>query len=309
MSASAPRKLYVVRHGERVNMRSAGGNDWYKNTEYQFPPLKLKTRTLTPEDMAWNPPLSTKGKIQADQAGKCLKTLTKGSKRIHVFASPAWRCQQTATGICKQLGTKFKVNISRSTIHLPLPLTLKPSFKVVQGLYEFLQKGNHFGDLAAKKFGAGRSPPWLTASECAQIGLAAIDSGERDGSKQVKAHESLEEYWGRTLSSIEECLASCDGDVIIVAHILSGAISRQMLTEGGVKTCPGEEKMGNLPGAKVRPTCITRLEFDTDGIWSFVGLANDFSFEEKRGANNNAAPSLVLTVEGHSSAVHEVTDY
>lgn len=265
-------------------MRSAGGNEWYKNPDYQFEPLQLKSRTLSPEDMAWNPPLSEKGKLQAREAGKCLKKLTSDSKRVYVFASPAWRCQQTATEICKQLGLKFRVQ---------------------QGLYEFLQKGNHFGDLAAKKFGAGKSPAWLTSAECVQLGLTAIDDGKRDGTKHTKAHEGLKEYWERTLGSIEQCLEGCDGDVILVAHVLSGAISRQILTTVGDKACPGEEKMGNLPGAKVRPTCITRLECDEAGAWSFVGLSNDVAFLEPPGKKAaSGAPSLVLTVEGHSSAVH-----
>jgi hypothetical protein len=66
-----------VRHGERVNMRSAGGDKWYTDPEFMFPPLQLKTRTISCEDtpcscpttsltvpslqeMDWNVPLSEK---------------------------------------------------------------------------------------------------------------------------------------------------------------------------------------------------------------------------------------------------------
>lgn len=115
-------RLFVVRHGERVNMRSAGGEKWFEDPEYQFEPLQLKNRKpLSPEDMAWNVPLSARGKEQADHAGKVLKNITGRSRSpVHVFSSPAWRCQQTADGIARRLGTKFTV---------------------LQGLYEFLQKG------------------------------------------------------------------------------------------------------------------------------------------------------------------------
>ena len=118
------RQLYVVRHGERVNMRSAGGDKWFEDPEWQFEPLCLKKRKpLTPADMAWNVPLSARGKEQADLAGRVLKDVTGRSRSrepVQIFSSPAWRCQQTADVIARRLGTKFKV---------------------VQGLYEFLQKG------------------------------------------------------------------------------------------------------------------------------------------------------------------------
>jgi len=126
-------KLYVVRHGERVNMKSAGGVNWYENPEWQFEPLELSARKqpLTPEDMSWNVPLSARGKQQADEAGRVLKDVTWTREPVRIFSSPAWRCQQTADGIARRLGTKFEV---------------------VQGLYEFLQKGVRLHHMWAVKY-------------------------------------------------------------------------------------------------------------------------------------------------------------
>ena len=116
------KRLYVVRHGERVNMKNAGGSKWYENAEFQFEPLSFTSRPkpLRPIDMDWNVPLTARGKNQADEAGRILKERIGKQENVQLFSSPAWRCQQTADAIARRLGTKFKV---------------------VQGLYEFLQQG------------------------------------------------------------------------------------------------------------------------------------------------------------------------
>jgi broad specificity phosphatase PhoE len=107
------------------------------------------------------------------------------------------------------------------------------------------------------------------------LGLAADTKGSfRDDSSPAKAHESLSSYWERTRGALHKILGQVDhkGHVIIVAHVLSGAIMRHMLTSPSVSSCPGEEVIGNLPGAKVRPTAITCLDRDEErGEWMFAG--------------------------------------
>jgi hypothetical protein len=123
----------IVRHGERVNMSSAGGKTWMNSAEYAFSPLELPQRVLQCSDLDWNVPLSLRGVADAQQAGRRLAQTD--VPYVHVFSSPAWRCQQTAQHICEALGTKFKV---------------------VAGLYECMKEGNGFADRAAKRFGKGK---------------------------------------------------------------------------------------------------------------------------------------------------------
>lgn len=142
----------------------------------------------------------------------------------------------------------------------------------VNALTPPLLSGNQFGDLAAKRFGTSTPPPWFSLDECQQLGLAADTlSSFQDDSVPSKAHESLKAYWERTRGALHKVLAHSKGQVIIVAHVLSGAIMREMLTRPSVSVCPGEEVIGNLPGAKVRPTAITCLECDGEGEWIFAG--------------------------------------
>ena len=116
---------------------------------WQFDPVTLESRTVECPELDWNPPLSNRGLRDAQQAGRRLAQT--GAKYTHIFASPAWRCQQTAQQISEALGLKFKVVAS-----MLLVTTMSMMLQVVSGLYECLKEGNGFADRAQKRFGAGK---------------------------------------------------------------------------------------------------------------------------------------------------------
>ena len=65
VASGAARTVSIVRHGERVNMSTAGGKTWMNSEEYSFDPLELSARTLHCEDLDWNVPLSLRGAADA----------------------------------------------------------------------------------------------------------------------------------------------------------------------------------------------------------------------------------------------------
>ena len=65
VASGAARTVSIVRHGERVNMSTAGGKTWMHSEEYSFDPLELPARTLHCEDLDWNVPLSLRGAADA----------------------------------------------------------------------------------------------------------------------------------------------------------------------------------------------------------------------------------------------------
>jgi broad specificity phosphatase PhoE len=83
MSEEGLSNVYIIRHGERMDHIDP---EWKKTAE-------------TPED----PPLSENGIKQAHLTGKKLNELLDKTKKTKIFASPLYRCLQTATGIAEEL--------------------------------------------------------------------------------------------------------------------------------------------------------------------------------------------------------------
>jgi len=158
-------------------MSRAGGEKWYKDPAWMFEPVKLQKRTITPEYMTWNVPLSAGGAADARSAGiRLAERVKRGDGKVdHIVCSPAWRCQQTAHYMAVELGMKF-VSIA--------------------GLHECYRKGNGFADAAEKRFGKGAFPPWLTNKELSELGLA-VEADFEDESTPTRVHETADAYFKR----------------------------------------------------------------------------------------------------------------
>lgn len=83
----ASRKIYIARHGERLDFVDPA---WFSNSP-------------TPHD----PPLTSRGKQQATDLGKKLKTLN----IKHVFTSPFQRCVNTASNAAAVISPDVKVHV------------------------------------------------------------------------------------------------------------------------------------------------------------------------------------------------------
>lgn len=83
----ANRKIYIARHGERLDFVDP---DWYANSE-------------TPHD----PPLTDRGRGQATDLGKFLRD----SNIKHVYVSPFSRCVNTAFNAAREIHPSISINV------------------------------------------------------------------------------------------------------------------------------------------------------------------------------------------------------
>ena len=122
-----PRKIFVVRHGERVDFTF---NNWIQHCFDQSSqylrkdlnmPKSVPLRHKGPEGFARDCPLTVMGTLQASLVGEAMKEA--GITINHVYCSPSLRCIQTAYSLLKSLGA------------LELPIHVEP------GMYFFLKHG------------------------------------------------------------------------------------------------------------------------------------------------------------------------
>ncbi|XP_050410576.1 ecdysteroid-phosphate phosphatase [Patella vulgata] len=114
----APRRLFVMRHGERVDF--CIGRDWmekcfdqdgkYKQINLNLPRVLMKRHSHLEYNR--DGPLTEIGKYQAKLTGEALKN--ENVVISHVFASPALRCVQTAQAVIEGLGIDIKMSIEPS---------------------------------------------------------------------------------------------------------------------------------------------------------------------------------------------------
>ncbi|XP_071453820.1 ecdysteroid-phosphate phosphatase [Hetaerina americana] len=197
---SNTRRMYVVRHGERVDFTFGSwipfcfdslGN--YLRKDLNMPKL-MPARKSGPSGFQRDCPLTNVGELQALLTGEAMRE--HGVKIQHVFCSPSLRCIQTCTGILKGLGL------------LHLPIAVEP------GLFEWL--GWYVEEL----------PNWMDAEDLINAGFNVMTNREPYVTVENLANqrkETVENFYERCHFVIRKALEDtaregCTGDLLVVAH-------------------------------------------------------------------------------------------
>lgn len=237
------RKIFVMRHGERVDFTFGSWVPYCFDEEGQYKRKDLNMPKILPNRenvQAWkkDSPLTNIGYKQAKLIGDAMKD---ANIRIdHAFASPSFRCIQTCTGVLDGLGIKNSTQIA-----------LEP------GLFEWMI------------WYPDGLPSWLTTDELQKSKFNIFpeyNSHIKSTDLQTQSQESLEEFYQRNYDATQKILSETTGNVLLVAHAAS------------VETCTRQ-----LQGREVRemseltriiqkvPYCsIVALECDQNEKWNFI---------------------------------------
>ncbi|XP_014678843.1 PREDICTED: protein UBASH3A homolog [Priapulus caudatus] len=202
--AAARRRLYVMRHGERVDFTFGG--DWWIETCFDAAgnyvrvdanlPRALPRRRGGPHDYDRDAPLTEIGLTQARLVGDSLRF--GGGTVAHAYVSPSLRCVQTADALLRALGVRDRV-----------PLRVEPALFEWMGWYK------------------ARRATFMTPAEFADAGYnvdvaycALVDE------RQLATAETLADYYARSERATRHAVAhaaaeGAGGDVLLVAHAAS----------------------------------------------------------------------------------------
>ena len=193
--SSDPRKLLVVRHGERIDFTF--GHGWipvlfsadcvYQAKDLNQPP-SLPIRE-DPFDYQFDSPLTVIGLHQATLTGAALKE--SGTKISHVYVSPSFRCVQTASSILNAMESDLSLNIE-------------------PGLFEWMTW-----------YQSPSTPKFMSPNELVENGFNInLSYVPFRTVKHVLAGESetLEDYYKRSHDLTKSILNCTTGNVLLVAH-------------------------------------------------------------------------------------------
>ncbi|XP_071093351.1 ubiquitin-associated and SH3 domain-containing protein B-like isoform X1 [Haliotis cracherodii] len=202
----SPRKLFIMRHGERCDF--VFGRDWcdkcydevgnYKRVNLNLPKTMMTRNTYL--EYIKDCPLTEMGKVQAHLTGDALKTASVPIS--FVYCSPALRCVQTASEVVKALGLSCKICIE--------PV-----------LFEWLGWYNPV------------IPKWMSPADLARNGFN-IDTSHVPfmDVKKLNVEESVDEFYTRNANFVKYALRKHEpegGNVLMVGHAGSlDVCSRQL---------------------------------------------------------------------------------
>lgn len=201
VGTAAPRQLYVVRHGERVDFTfglwipySFTKEGKYEKKDLNMP-ASVPERRAGPDGFARDCPLTVVGSLQASLLGQAMKEA--GVAIHHVFCSPSLRCVQTCHGILAAMGVADTVKIN-----------LEP------GLFEWLawyQDG---------------MPDWMSEEELARAGynIQLAYKPYISAEELQEATESCQQFYIRNFFVTQCALQATEemgGNVLVVGHSAS----------------------------------------------------------------------------------------
>uniref|UniRef100_A0A6A7FZ44 Ubiquitin-associated and SH3 domain-containing protein B-like n=1 Tax=Hirondellea gigas TaxID=1518452 RepID=A0A6A7FZ44_9CRUS len=243
---AGPRKLIVMRHGERADFTFG---EWhqicfneaglYSRADLNLQP-KVPVRKDSPHSFGKDCPLTRVGELQAQLVGEGF-TATH-TPIHHVFCSPALRCVMTATSVLRAMNIADR-----------LPLKIEP------GLFEWLA-WYHEG-----------VPQFMSLEELVAAGFN-IDMNYRHvlPVTRLVPEESCEQYYtrsGRVSNALLTATRLQGGTVLLVAHAASLDTCTKQLIGGHPRN---STNMTSL--LKKVPYCAlsSAEESPTDGLWSLV---------------------------------------
>ncbi|XP_055698016.1 ecdysteroid-phosphate phosphatase isoform X2 [Phlebotomus papatasi] len=196
------RRIFVMRHGERVDFTFGSwipycfdelGN--YTRRDLNMPKTLPRRKNVI---LGWqkDSPLTNVGVYQAKLIGEGLREA--GVNFTEVYASPSYRCIQTATGVLEGM------NLRDSQ-----PINLEPGF------FEWLAWHAHSGENVVE---------WCSRQELTDAGYnIAPDYQAHIPMDQLHNHytETLEEFYGRNDSITREIVKKTSGDILIVGHAIT----------------------------------------------------------------------------------------
>ncbi|KAF5290610.1 hypothetical protein FQA39_LY14676 [Lamprigera yunnana] len=199
VASRTPQKLFIMRHGERVDFTFGTwiphcfddtGNYIRKDLNM---PVNLPARALGPRGYAKDSPLTQIGIHQAFLTGEALRNANVDI--THVFSSPSFRCVQTCDAVLRGLGKENSLKI-----------------KLEPGLFEWLV------------WYPESLPNWLTPEELIAAGYNIDKDYEPVVSQNelTETHESCEEFYLRSAFVSRQVKSTMtSGNILFVAHACS----------------------------------------------------------------------------------------
>lgn len=239
------RKMYIMRHGERVDFAFGPWVQYCFNDEGTYCRKDLNMPKVLPlRDDAnhelWqkDSPLTNIGIHQAQLVGDAMKDAN--VKIDYAFCSPSFRCVQTCTGVLEGLGLKNKV-----------PIGLEP------GLFEWLV------------WYPEEMPTWLSAQELIAANYnidteyVPFVSAE---TLYAKPQETVEAFYKRNHDTAEEIFSKTKGNILLVGHATTVETCTRLFIG---KECREPNALTRLI-QKVAYCGLAVVECDEENKWRFV---------------------------------------
>ncbi|KAG8189963.1 hypothetical protein JTE90_009102 [Oedothorax gibbosus] len=240
-----PRKLYIMRHAERMDLTFGYGPAWMKKcfdeqdnyirTDLNMP-LSVPKRKGSQRDYIYDCPLTRIGLVQATFAGEAIKS--RNVKFSHVFSSPSLRCMET----CR------KVLEASDQIHLPI--------NVEPGLFEWLE------------WYVKEMPKWMSPEEMKENGFNVSEDyiPVMNETEILGRKETCEEYYERSFKVASDVLQKYSGKILFVGHASTlDACSRQLVGQQPKNEADMMKCITKLP-----LTAIAAVELDSGSQWKLI---------------------------------------
>ncbi|KAK9694373.1 Histidine phosphatase superfamily (branch 1) [Popillia japonica] len=237
-------KLYIMRHGERVDFTFGSwipycfddkGNYLRKDLNM---PSTLPTRSTGPVAYIKDSPLTNIGTLQATLVGEALKQSDITIE--YAYCSPSFRCLQTCDGVLAGLGIKDTLKI-----------------RIEPGLFEWLI------------WYPESLPVWFSDDELISFGYNIDKEYEPIISKEVlsERHESCELFYSRSAFVTRKILEiSMNGNILFVGHAATLDVCSRDLLGKKPRTAADFSKVLQ----KVPYCSLMALEKCEENTWNFT---------------------------------------
>lgn len=243
-----PRKIYIMRHGERVDFTFGSWiyHSFDKDGQYIQKDLNMpETLIERPNGIkSWNKdsPLTNVGLLQAQLVGRALKRAN--IDIASVYCSPSYRCVQTCNAVLESLNLKERI-----------PINIEPA------LFEFLQ------------WYTDELPDFLTPDYLQEVGGFNINTTYEPyvpvTSFKEMLTENLTEFYQRNSLVVDNALQDVmpsDGNLLIIGHATTlDTCSRLVMRKPMRSTADVSRVMHKVPYCS-----LITLEEVEKGKWKLV---------------------------------------